>query len=157
MNKGFNLEDFVKELKKRNIKYLLIGGQATTLYGSPVTSFDFDFWIDPAQKDEFFIIADSMNFEYRNGIKNKPMVVCYAEEEKIDIFFVKRMVTKNGNFITFEECYKRSVTIKDPTGFTIQVPSIDDLILLKKCKKKPSAKDLEDIEYLKIIKTRGIS
>lgn len=45
--KEFTLEDFIRELNKRHLRYLLIGGQAVTLYGSPVVSFDFDFWVDP--------------------------------------------------------------------------------------------------------------
>lgn len=148
----FNLEDLIAKLEKSGIRYLLIGGQAVTIYGSPLVSFDFDFWVDPTQKEEFFKIADSMDFEYGEDAKNKPMVIFYAEEEKIDVFFVKRMSTRDGLSIAFEECYKRAVSLRDPTGFTVHLPAIDDLMVLKKCKKKLSAKDLEDIEYLKIIK-----
>ena len=150
--KTFNLEDFITELNKKNIRYILIGGQAVTLYGSPIVSFDFDFWIDPLQKKEFFHIADALDFEYRNESKDKPMVIFYAEEEKLDIFFARRMSAINGKAITFEECYQKATSLKDPTGFSVRVPYIDDLITLKSCKKKPSAKDLEDIEYLRIIK-----
>lgn len=150
----FNLEDLITELEKSDIRYLLIGGQAVTIYGSPLVSFDFDFWIDPAQRDEFLKIADSMDFEYGEAAKNKPMVIFYAGEEKIDVFFVKRMATKDGRSIAFEESYKRAVSLRDPTGFTVHLPTIDDLISLKECKKKLSAKDLEDIEYLKIIKQK---
>ncbi|MEK6528266.1 MAG: nucleotidyltransferase [Nitrospirota bacterium] len=150
----FNLEDLINELEKKGIRYLLIGGQAVTIYGSPLVSFDFDFWIDPTQRKDFFKIADSLDFEYGEDIKNKPLVVFYAEEEKIDAFFVKKMSTKGGCSLVFEECYKKAVSLKDPTGFIIHVPNIDDLIALKTCKKKPSAKDLEDIEYLRIIKKK---
>ena len=150
----FNLEDLINELEKKGIRYLLIGGQAVTIYGSPLVSFDFDFWIDPAQRKDFFKIADSLDFEYGKDIKNKPLVVFYAEEEKIDAFFVKKMSTKEGCSIEFEECYKKAVSLKDPTGFIVHVPSIDDLIALKACKKTLSAKDAEDIEYLKIIKEK---
>lgn len=154
MQKGFKLEDFTGELEKRGIRYLLIGGQAVTLYGSPVVSFDFDFWVDPSQRKGFFDIADSLDFEYKEGVKDKPMVVFYAEEEKIDVFFAKGMVTRGGKRITFEDCYQRAKILKDPAGFTIRVPHIDDLITLKGCKKRLSAKDKEDIEYLKVIKAK---
>lgn len=150
----FNLEDLINELEERGIRYLLIGGQAVTVYGSPLVSFDFDFWIDPAQRKDFFKIADSLDLEYGEDAKNKPLVVFYAEEEKIDAFFVKKMSTKEGCSLVFEECYKNAVSLKDPTGFVIHVPSIDDLIALKACKKTLSAKDAEDIEYLKIIKEK---
>lgn len=150
----FNLEDLVNELETQGIRYLLIGGQAVTIYGSPLVSFDFDFWVDPAQRKDFFKIADSLDLEYGEGTNNKPLVVFHAEEEKIDVFFVKKMSTKEGCSLVFEECYKKAVPLKDPTGFIIHVPTIDDLIALKTCKKKPSVKDLEDIEYLRIIKKK---
>lgn len=150
----FNLEDLINELEKRGIRYLLIGGQAVTVYGSPLVSFDFDFWIDPAQRKDFFKIADLLEFEYGEAAKNKPLVVFHAEEEKIDAFFVKKMATKDGCSVEFEECYKKATSLKDPTGFVVHVPSIDDLIVLKACKKTLSAKDSEDIEYLKIIKEK---
>lgn len=153
MPKGFSLEDFIRELEKRKIRYLLIGGQAVTLYGSPLVSFDFDFWIDTANKDDFFAIADSLDFEYKQGAKNKPIVVFFAEEEKIDVFFAKKMAAITGESLAFEDCYKRACILKDPSGFIVRVPDIDDLITLKSCKQKPSAKDREDIEYLKIIKS----
>ncbi|MBI5180113.1 MAG: hypothetical protein HZA05_01760 [Nitrospirae bacterium] len=152
----FNLEEFIKELEKRRVRYILIGGQAVTLYGSPLFSFDFDFWVDPSQKETFFSFADSFCFEYDEGSRSKPMVIFYSEEEKIDVFFAKKMATKKGGAIAFEDCYRAAKVLKDPTGFKIIVPNIDDLITLKNCKKSPSAKDKEDIEYLKIIKAKRI-
>lgn len=152
--KEFTLEDFIRELNKKHLQYLLIGGQAVTLYGSPVVSFDFDFWVDPDDKRKFFELADQLNFEYKEGAKNKPMTVFYAEDEKIDVFFVKKMVTRKRASIAFESCYERSNVLTDPSGFTIRVPCIDDLIKLKSCKDALSAKDLDDIEYLKIIKEK---
>lgn len=152
----FNLEDFINELEKRGIRYVLIGGQAVTLYGSPLFSFDFDFWVDPSQKETFFSLADSFDFKCDEGSKKKPMAVFYSEEEKIDVFFVKKMSAKNGRAIAFEDCYRAAKVLKDPTGFKIIVPNIDDLLILKNCKKNPSAKDKEDIEYLKIIKAKKI-
>lgn len=64
----FNLEDLINELEERGIRYLLIGGQAVTVYGSPLVSFDFDFWVDPAQRKDFFKIADSLDFEYGKDV-----------------------------------------------------------------------------------------
>lgn len=67
---------------------------------------------------------------------------------------LRGLALKQGIPIVFEECYKKAVSLKDPTGFIVHVPSIDDLIALKACKKTLSAKDAEDIEYLKIIKEK---
>ncbi|MBI5235405.1 MAG: nucleotidyltransferase [Deltaproteobacteria bacterium] len=155
MNEAWRLEDFTKTLEESDIRYMLIGGQAVTLYGSPLASFDFDFWVDSTQRKDFLRIADEMGFEYDDTTAVvKPLVVFYAEEEKIDVFFVKKMTTLAGSSVDFQECYKRAVLLKDVSGLSVRVPGIDDLISLKTCKKKPSAKDAEDIEYLEIIKKR---
>lgn len=121
-----------------------------------MVSFDFDFWVDPAHKDRFFQLADSIGFESGKDEKGKPPVIFYSEEEKIDVFFTKGMINREGERINFEDCYRRAEILRDPSGFIVRAPRIDDLITLKNCKKTLSAKDIEDIEYLKIIKERGI-
>jgi hypothetical protein len=155
VNGAWSLEDFTKELETAGIRYMLIGGQAITLYGSPLVSYDFDFWVDSSQRKDFLRVADESGFEYDNtAASSKPLVIFYAEEEKIDVFFAKKMTTLVGSSIDFQECYQRAILLKDVSGLTVRVPDIDDLISLKTCKKKQSAKDAEDIEYLEIIKKR---
>jgi len=44
--------DIVKDFNKTGIKYLIIGRRAVVLYGAPVLTADYDFWIDSSQKDE---------------------------------------------------------------------------------------------------------
>ncbi len=154
MNESWSLESFTKKLQAAGIRYMLIGGQAVTLYGSPLVSFDFDFWVDSSQRKDFLRVADESGFEYDCGSVAKPLVIFYAEEEKIDVFFAKKMTTLAGSSIDFQECYKRATVLKDISGLSVRVPDIDDLISLKTCKKKQSAKDAEDIEYLEIIKKR---
>lgn len=46
-----NLEKLFKALNENEVRYLLIGGMASILYGVPRTSVDFDIAIDPAEKN----------------------------------------------------------------------------------------------------------
>jgi len=56
--------------------------------------------------------------------------------------------------IDFEECYKNSILKEDlAEDISFRIPSIDDLIRLKKIK-KPNIKDEQDIEYL--LKTKQL-
>jgi hypothetical protein len=71
---------------------------------------------------------------------------------KHDLFFHKGSSTIENERIEFEECYKNAILVEDPTrNIFFRVPSIDDLIRLKKIR-PPNVKDEQDIEYLLKIK-----
>ena len=44
--------DIVKDFNEMGIKYLIIGRRAVVLYGAPVLTADYDFWIDSNEKDK---------------------------------------------------------------------------------------------------------
>jgi len=70
------------------------------------------------------------------------------------VFFQKSIKNVENETIESEECYKNSILKEDPTeGNSFRIPSIDDLIRLKKIK-KPNVKDTQDIEYL--FKAKGL-
>ena len=67
---------------------------------------------------------------------------------KFDFFFQKSVKTFEDQVIDFEDCYKNSILKKDPEeDVSFRIPSIDNLIHLKKIR-KPNIKDEQDIEYL---------
>lgn len=73
--------------------------------------------------------------------------------KKYDLFFQKRVRNMEDETIEFEECYKNSTTKEDVgAGLSFRIPSIDDLIRLKKIW-QPNVKDQQDIEYLLKAKT----
>ncbi len=150
------IENLITELEQKHIRYMVIGGQAVILYGAPQHTFDSDLWIDPASRESFFKIADKLDLDYDDTSKNKPLYFCYAEDDKIDVFIVKKISMQGKGMVVFDDCYNRSVVLKDPSGFTVRVPSVDDLISLKNCKPGLSAKDKEDIEYLKVKKAEDL-
>jgi len=68
--------------------------------------------------------------------------------KKFDLFFQKSIKNIENETIEFEDCYKNSILKKDPKeDISFRIPSIDDLIRLKKIR-KPNVKDEQDIEYL---------
>ena len=70
----------------------------------------------------------------------------------LDVFRAKFLASGKGKKISFDEVYERRETLKGETGLVINVPSIDDLIELKKLRSLP--KDLEDIKYLEALKEK---
>lgn len=147
-------KEIIRLFNKEKIRYLLIGRQAVMLYGAPLFSYDYDFWIHPEdRKKTYRVLEDILEFEssYPEDIK-RPMISFLSDKgEKVDVFFVKEITNSFGETFEIEEVLKRSIIVRDK-GFTIRLPDIDDLIGLKKMGRRP--KDVEDVEYLQTIKKR---
>ena len=142
--------DLIRELNRRNIRYLIIGRRAIILYGGPVLTADHDLWIHPADKGKTLsLLSEKLAFELSHPPHTKrPIVTGFSGMKKYDLFFQKSIKNIENESIDFEECYRRSTTIKDHTeDVEFRVPSINDLIRLKKVR-QPNVKDEQDIEYL---------
>jgi hypothetical protein len=160
--KEVNLVDLLREFNRHNIRYLIIGRRAVILYGGPVLTADNDLWIHPADKKKTLsLLLEKFGFElsYPPDTK-KPMVTGFSGMKKYDLFFQKSVRNMEDEMIEFEECYKNSTTKQDVgVGLSFRIPSIDDLIRLKKIRKS-NVKDEQDIEYLlkakRLLKNRTI-
>jgi len=141
--------DIIKDFNRMMIKHLIIGRRAVVLYGAPVLTADYDFWIDAADRARvlsYFIEKGCMLSEPEDSLN--PMIQVYAGPRKIDLFFHKQIKNIEGDLIEFESCYQNATTKKDSEqGLFFCIPSIDDLIKTKKIRKE-NVKDLQDIEYL---------
>ena len=148
------LETIVKKLNELNIRYLLIGRQALIFYDAPVSSLDFDFWIHPDDKDKVYdYLHDSLGFEPTyDRAEKKPLVIFYGALNKIDVFFFRKITNTDGETLDIDECLINSNEIHEPgLDFFVRVPSIDDLLKLKKVQRETAQeeqKDAEDIAYL---------
>ncbi len=154
MYKRYFFEEIVKKFNKKHIRYLLIGRQALLFYGAPLFTYDYDFWIHPGDKDVVFdYLEDTLGMEAsRDRAEKRPIFAFHSDSaDKIDVFIVRKITNKEGETLDIDECIGNAVEIRQPdSDFYVRLPSIDDLIKLKKMGKRP--KDLEDIEYLETIK-----
>lgn len=154
MYKKYIFEEIVKTFNKKDIRYLLIGRQALMFYGASLFTYDYDFWIHPEDKGFVFdYLENKLDFESNlERDKKRPIFAFYSHTgEKIDIFFVKKITNRENETLDINDCLAVAEEIHEPdSDFFVRVPSINDLIKLKKMGKRP--KDLEDIEYLKTIK-----
>lgn len=140
----------IRELNRVKVRYLIIGRRAVILYGGPVLTADTDLWIHPEDKRRVLsLLLDRLGLEISHPPDTKrPIVSGFSGSKKYDLFFQRSVKNIEDEKIEFEDCYKNSVLKEDPReGISFRIPSIDDLIRLKKIR-KPNVKDEQDIEYL---------
>jgi hypothetical protein len=140
----------IRELNREKIRYVIIGRRAVILYGGPVLTADTDLWIHPEDKRRALsLLLDKLGLEISHSPDTKrPIVSGFSGLKKFDLFFQKSVRNIEKETIEFEDCYKNSILKKDPKeDIRFRVPSVDDLIRLKKIR-KPNVKDEQDIEYL---------
>ncbi|MEW6668603.1 MAG: hypothetical protein AB1512_25605 [Thermodesulfobacteriota bacterium] len=148
--KELKLLDVVRAFNVHGIRHLLIGRRAVILYGGPVLTGDNDIWIHTADREKALTLLEAdLGFELSHPADTKrPIVTAFSGMKKYDLFFHKTSRNTEGETVRFEECYRNAVLIEEPSeDISFRVPSIDDLVRLKKIR-KPNAKDEQDIEYL---------
>ena len=80
--------DLIKDFNEMGIKYLIIGRRAVVLYGAPVLTADYDFWIDSSERARvlsYFAKKGGSLSDAEDSIK--PTIQVYAGPRKIDLFF----------------------------------------------------------------------
>jgi hypothetical protein len=148
--KEVNFFKFLRELNRQRIRYLIIGRRAVVLYGGPVLTADHDIWLHPEDKKKALtLLAEKLDFDLSHPPDTKrPIVTGFSGTKKYDLFFQRGVKNTENEMIEFERCYGNSVLKKDASAnVSFRIPSIDDLVRLKKVR-KPNVKDQQDIEYL---------
>jgi hypothetical protein len=148
--KEISLLELIAEFNRAGIRYLVIGRRAMVLHGAPVLTGDHDLRIHTADgKKALGLLAENLGFEHSHPPDTKrPSVMGLSGMKKYDLFFHRSTRNMGNELVGFDECYRNSVLIEDPSeGISFRVPCIDDLIRLKKIR-KANVKDEQDIEYL---------
>lgn len=148
----FDFATIARGLAARAIPYLLIGRQAVRLYGSTCFSVDFDLWMPSTHRAAVFAyLEDELGYEAsdaRDG--TRPIVHVHAGLGQLDLIFARAIRNQDGVTLTFDEALARCTERRDG-DLVVRIPSIDDLIALKKVR-LPHARDEEDIQYLLVRK-----
>jgi len=139
-----------RSLNKNRVKYLLIGGMAAVLYGSPRLTKDIDILIEPtlenasrllkALKEIGFVTVELTNAD--KMVKNE--ITIFKDYIRLDV------LTKIKG-IDFLRAWNNKV-IKRIEGTKLYLLNLDDLIVSKKSVAREL--DLEDVVILKKIKKR---
>ena len=147
-----SFREFLVELNRYEVEYMLIGGYAVGNYGHVRTTGDLDIFINATPE---------------NAQKMKQACIAYgiAEEDLTpDMFLAPRMVVigkaplrieilKKLDTVDFQYAYARTETVQ-VDSLPVRVVGLDDLILLKHAavKGRSQARDSEDLSFLQKLK-----
>ncbi|MCF7822000.1 MAG: hypothetical protein K9M17_06120 [Mariprofundaceae bacterium] len=142
----------IRDIEQHHGRAMLIGGAALFLYGKPQRSLDYDLWVRIAN-DELIEILTAHGFEIDSSRPGR--VVAYFEECKFDFFLFKRAINHDKELVEYDDIESRGRKLQLEYG-TLLIPSIEDMIKLKKLGDEIRDKDMEDIHYLEGLLKSGL-
>lgn len=146
---------FLKEIHENNVRYLLIGRQAVIAYGGPMQSMDYDIFIDGSPANTKALLDIAAKFDLLPSLPDEEIKSHFKfrleNDFIVDVFRARTLSIGKGKKIAFDEMFSRKKVLSGNQGLEINLPSIDDLITLKKLRSSP--KDLQDIKYLEALKS----
>lgn len=144
----FDEADLFRAIARSGARALLIGRQAMVVYGLPMNTADYDFWIHIDDVESFNAALATIGLEPTRSVEEARRAGRYALEghDKVDVVVSRSMPVPSGA-LAFPEAWARRAEVAYEDGTTIAVPSLDDLIKTKQVASRP--KDLEDIERLR--------
>ena len=144
----FDEADLFRAIARSGARALLIGRQAMVVYGLPMSTADYDFWIHIDDVELFNAALATIELTPTRSADEARRSGRYALEghDKVDVVVSRSMPVPTGP-LAFPEAWVRRVEVAYEDGTTIAVPSLEDLIKTKQVASRP--RDLEDIERLR--------
>ena len=142
-----DFRDFINELNKHEVEYLLVGGYAVILNGYRRTTGDMDIWVKVTLENHRKLIQAYLSFDLPTVDISKEN---FLNNDEIEVFTygippVSIDVMKVVKGCNFEEAYLLS-NVYNEEGLLIRFIDINTLIQSKKASGR--YKDLDDIEKL---------
>lgn len=151
----FDFPAILRTLHERGVRVIVFGRQAMRALGAPVFTQDYDLWFESAAREAVLTyFEEELGYDLSHSPGSRaPVISVLTGTDKIDAWFVRGMSNRERERIDYEGVWARSIELADPeTGFRLRVPSLDDMIALKKVAPTPRDKDEEDIRYLLVRK-----
>lgn len=147
---------------KHKIKSLLIGGQATILYGAAEFSRDIDFVL-LLDKENITNLKSALKELKAKNIYVPPLEIPYLERghachfkcetEKLKGFRIDIMTRLRG-CSNFNKLWQRKKIIKHPEGFSTNIISLQDLVQSKKTQRDKDWLMIKRLLSVSILKTK---
>lgn len=137
-----------KSLKRNKVEYLIIGGIACGIYGSPRATKDLDIFIKPTLENAKRLLSALKEAGFGTAYLTTPEKIIKNEVSIFEDFMRLDVLTKVKG-LNFDKAWQRRQT-KILKGIKIIVVSLDDLIISKRAATRLI--DKEDIKILKKIK-----
>ncbi len=149
-----HFKDFIIELNRHQVEYMLIGGYALGAYGHIRATSDLDIYINATEQNATKMVNACTAY----GIP--------VESIQKEMFLVQKMIgigepplrieiLKKLDAIDFRYAFQRVKKV-DIDGISINLIDLDDLILLKTAavKGRNRSRDIEDLSFLKKLKMK---
>ncbi len=149
-----HFRDFIHELNKHKVEYLLIGGYAMGAYGHIRATNDLDIFINATKENASKMLSACVDY----GIP--------IESIQMEMFLVQKMVgigqpplrieiIKKLDVVDFIYAFQRAKKVQID-GLVLNVADLDDLILFKKAaiKGRNQSRDVEDLSFLEKLKDK---
>jgi hypothetical protein len=147
-------EDFLRTLAASEARVLLIGRRAMIILGAPVMTADYDVWLhieDIEKLNHAFEPLDLVSNRTPDDARKTGRYVL-ENGERIDVIVARSAPTPEGQVLDFESAWSRRQGVSPLPDVTVFLPSLADLITTKRWGSRP--KDMIDIQYLEVLRTR---
>jgi len=140
-----DFKEFVELLNKNEVKYLITGGYAVSLYGHPRNTGDIDFWVEPTDTNAKNLVQvfnefglSSFEVSEKDFLKKDSVIQIGYPPYRIDII-------TGIDGVSFDEAY--------PNKKVVNLDGVDLIFIgIKELKRNKKAtgrhKDLDDLENL---------
>ncbi len=142
---------FWRTLNNRGVKYIMVGGVATNLYGYQRTTEDIDIWLDDtlANREQFRLAFREYSGTDLSGIANMQFIPGWVNLRLNNGFVLDILISMKGlEGFGFDDCL-RQANMADIEDVRIPFLHINHLIANKKAVNRP--KDQLDVIYLEQI------
>lgn len=141
-----DFRDFIEELNRAEVRYMLLGGYAVVLYGYDRTTGDMDVWVEATSENYTRLAGAFRHF----GMPVFDMTETRFLGEADDVFTfgvpptsIELLTAPKG--VDFSDCYDRSAWIEHE-GLRLRLIAKADLFVAKRAAGR--ARDLDDLEQL---------
>ncbi len=139
-----------RSLNKNRVKYLVIGGVACGIYGSPRVTVDVDIAVDPTLKNTIRLHKALIKAGFGTAYLTTPEKILANEINIFEDYIKLDVITKPKGF-DFKKAWPKK-SVRNIKGVRVKFISLDDLIKSKVASRRKI--DIEDIKILRRIKKR---
>ncbi len=143
------MDTILRKLESAGVRFLLLGGQAVRLAGSPRFSLDWDFFVPPRDLQNCARINEALASDLDGAVESLgPRGEHFIQTFQTEGGIIQFHLLVPG-LPDFNAAYRRAIKRVTENGTSVLSLSPEDLLLSKRAANRPS--DQQDIQFLEIL------